>query len=87
MRFPFCLAASPQHSCEFLANTGLKARRLKGRMKWRKRPAPYVHLRLAPIEHAATISSKPPDQMTDEELMAIIREGQAKEAEERKPSN
>jgi len=56
-------------------------------MKWRKRPAPYVHLRLAPIEHAATISSKPPDQMTDEELMAIIREGQAKEAEERKLTN
>jgi hypothetical protein len=37
------------------------------------------------IEHAATI--EPPDQMTDEELMAIIREGQAKEAEERKLSN
>jgi hypothetical protein len=52
-----------------------------------KAAAPYVHPRLAAIEHAATIASKPPDQMTDEELMVIIREGQAKEAEERKLSN
>jgi len=32
-------------------------------------------------------AAKPASQMTDEELMAVIREGQAKEAEERKPSN
>jgi hypothetical protein len=31
--------------------------------------------------------SKPANEMSDEELMAIIREGQAKEAEERKPRN
>jgi hypothetical protein len=32
-------------------------------------------------------NSKPPNQMTDEELMAIIREGQARDAKERKLSN
>ena len=52
-----------------------------------KAAAPYVHPRLAAIEYAGTLSGKPPDQMSDEELMAIIREGQAKEAEERKLTN
>jgi hypothetical protein len=52
-----------------------------------KAAAPYVHPRLAAIEYAGIISGKPPDQMTDEQLMAIIREGQAKEAEERKLRN
>jgi hypothetical protein len=42
---------------------------------------------LAAIEYAGTVGGKPPDQMTDEELMAIIREGQAKEAEARKLTN
>ena len=42
-----------------------------------KAAAPYVHPRLAAIEYAGTISGNPPDLMTDEELMAIIREGQA----------
>jgi hypothetical protein len=58
----------------------------KRRDEMAKAAAPYVHPRLAAIEHAATISSKPPDQMTDEELMAIIREGQAKDAGEKSPS-
>jgi hypothetical protein len=52
-----------------------------------KAAAPYVHPRLAAVEYAGTTGSKPANEMSDEELMAIIREGQAKEAEERKPSN
>jgi hypothetical protein len=39
------------------------------------------------LSNAGTTTGKPASQMTDEELMAIIGEGQAKEAEERKPSN
>jgi hypothetical protein len=45
-----------------------------------KAAAPYVHPRLAAIEYAGTLSGKPLSQMTDEELMAIISEGQAKDA-------
>jgi hypothetical protein len=45
-----------------------------------KAAAPYVHPRLAAIECAGTLSSKPLSQMSDDELMAIIREGQAKDA-------
>jgi hypothetical protein len=37
--------------------------------------APYIHPRLAAIEYAGTTGGKPVSQMTDEELMAIIREG------------
>jgi hypothetical protein len=49
-----------------------------------KAAAPYVHPRLAAIEYAETISGKPLAQMSDEELMAIIQQGQAEEAEDRK---
>ena len=42
-----------------------------------KAAAPYVHPKLAAIEYAGTLSDKPPSQMTDEELTAVIREGQA----------
>jgi hypothetical protein len=59
----------------------------KRRDEMAKAAAPYVHPRLAAIEYAGITSSKPPDQMSDEELIAIIREGQAKEAEERKLRN
>jgi hypothetical protein len=45
-----------------------------------KAAAPYVHPRLAAIEHAGTLSGKPLSQMSDDELMAIINEGQAKDA-------
>jgi hypothetical protein len=38
-----------------------------------KAAAPYVHPRLAAVEHAGTIGGKPPSLMTDEELMAIIQ--------------
>jgi hypothetical protein len=52
-----------------------------------KAAAPHVHPRLAAVEYAGTNGSKPANEMSDEELMAIIREGQAKEAEERKLRN
>jgi len=57
-----------------------------------KAAAPYVHPKLAAIEYAGTIGGRPLDQMTDEELMAIIRQGQTDDArrdfdQERKRSN
>ena len=45
-----------------------------------KAAASYVHPKLAAIEIAGTLSDKPPSQMTDEELTAVIREGQAQRA-------
>jgi hypothetical protein len=50
---------------------------VKRRDDMAKAAAPYVHPKLAAIEHAGTLSGKPPSQMTDEELIVIIREGQA----------
>jgi hypothetical protein len=51
------------------------------------RPTGQPRVSLARLSNAGTTAGKPASQMTDEELMAIIGEGQAKEAEERKPSN
>ena len=42
-----------------------------------KAAAPYVHPRLAAVEYAGTLSGKPPEQMTDEELLAIIQQAPA----------
>lgn len=47
-----------------------------------KAAAPYVHPRLAAIEYARTLSGKPLSQMSDDDLMAIISAGQAKDAQD-----
>jgi hypothetical protein len=41
-----------------------------------KAAAPYVHPKLAAIEHEVDWLSKPLNQMTDQELLAIINEGE-----------